>query len=185
MNFWIINFSLICWATLLNNRLYEPHKTYLSGSTILLHQGGPRKPQTLLSLLSRGWNPLLGPCSDLHLLPFQWQTYVNKIKVLLVFMFQICDTFQFVNILYAEYLHFNFRRLLSSVCRLQTPREIVMRDGVTKRVLWPKLRFGQNCVPAKRAAGMVWAIFVYSFWIVFSLIRKKGSISDTFCFPHA
>ena len=43
---------------------YEPHETYVSGFTFLLHQEGPKKPQSILSLLSRGWNSLPGACSD-------------------------------------------------------------------------------------------------------------------------
>ena len=32
-----------------------------------MHQKGPKKPQSILSLLSRGWNSLPGACSDLDL----------------------------------------------------------------------------------------------------------------------
>ena len=34
---------------------------------LLLHQEGPKKPQIIFSLLSRGWNSLPGACSDLDL----------------------------------------------------------------------------------------------------------------------
>ena len=63
--FLIINFYFIWWATLLkNSSSYEPHGTYVSGFTFLLHQGGPPK-KSFFSLSSRGWNSLPGACSDL------------------------------------------------------------------------------------------------------------------------
>ena len=65
--FWVVNFSFIWWATLLNNSSYEPHGTYVSGFTFLLQQEGPKKPQSFFSLLSQGWNSLPGACSDLDL----------------------------------------------------------------------------------------------------------------------
>ena len=40
--FWIINFSFIWWATLLNNSSYEPHGTYVLWSTFVLPQEGPK-----------------------------------------------------------------------------------------------------------------------------------------------
>ena len=40
--FWIVNFSFIWWATLPNNSSCEPHGTYVSGLTFLLHQEGPK-----------------------------------------------------------------------------------------------------------------------------------------------
>ena len=66
--FWTVNFSFIWWATLLKNSSYELHGTYVSGFTFLLHQEGPKKPQSFVSLLSWGWNSLPGACSDLDLL---------------------------------------------------------------------------------------------------------------------
>ena len=73
----IINFSFISWATLLTNSSYEPHGTFLLGSTFLLHQEGPKQPQPILSLSSRGWNPLPGACSDLDI-PKSTKTDENK-----------------------------------------------------------------------------------------------------------
>ena len=35
-------FSFIWWAILLTNSSYEPHGTYVSGFTFLLHQEGPK-----------------------------------------------------------------------------------------------------------------------------------------------
>ena len=48
---------------------YEPNESYLSGSTFLLHQWGPSKPQYFFFSLTfvTGWNQLLGACSDLDL----------------------------------------------------------------------------------------------------------------------
>ena len=65
--FWIINFSYFWWATLLTNTLYEPHGTFVPGFTLLLNQEGPKTPQSIWSLLSRGWNTLPGACSYLDL----------------------------------------------------------------------------------------------------------------------
>ena len=62
--FWINNFTFIWWATLLNNRSYEPHGTYVSGFTFLLHQEGPKNHNHFFTFV-RGWNSLPGPCSDL------------------------------------------------------------------------------------------------------------------------
>ena len=45
---------------------YLPHETYLSGSTFIWHQKGPRKSQSIFPLSSRGWNTLPGACSNLH-----------------------------------------------------------------------------------------------------------------------
>ena len=42
---WIISFSFIWWATLLNNSSYDPHGTYVLEFTFLLHQGGPKRPK--------------------------------------------------------------------------------------------------------------------------------------------
>ena len=78
----ISNFFLIAWATLLTLNSYEPHGTYLSGSTNLLHLEGPKKQQLNLSLLSRGWNPLLGACSDLDIKTRQ-KTCVNLFSTFL------------------------------------------------------------------------------------------------------
>ena len=58
------NLTLHCF-TLLNNSSYKPHGTYVSGFTFLLHQEGPKKPQSFFSLSSQGWNSLPGACSDL------------------------------------------------------------------------------------------------------------------------
>ena len=63
--FRMVSFFFIWWATWLNNSSYEPHGTYISGFTLLLHQEGPKKPQSFFSLSSRGWNSLPGACSDL------------------------------------------------------------------------------------------------------------------------
>ena len=41
--FFIGYFSLIWWATLLNNSYYEQHGTYVSRFTFLLHQESPKK----------------------------------------------------------------------------------------------------------------------------------------------
>ena len=40
--FWINNFSFIWWATLINNSSYEPHGTYVSGFTFVLHKKVPK-----------------------------------------------------------------------------------------------------------------------------------------------
>ena len=52
---------------MLNNSSYKPHGTYVSGFIFLLHQEGPKKPQSIFSLSSRGWNSLAGACSDLDI----------------------------------------------------------------------------------------------------------------------
>ena len=62
---WIVNFSFIWWASLLINSSYEPHGINVSGFTFILHQKDPKKPQSILSLSSWGWNSLPGACSDL------------------------------------------------------------------------------------------------------------------------
>jgi hypothetical protein len=52
---------------MLTNSLYEPHGTYVSGFTFLVHQKCPKKSHSIVSLSSRGWNSLPGACSDLDL----------------------------------------------------------------------------------------------------------------------
>ena len=54
-SFWFIHFSIIWWTTLLTNSSYQPHKTYISWSILLLHQGGTRKPQAVFHFCHRGW----------------------------------------------------------------------------------------------------------------------------------
>ena len=63
--FSIINFLFIWWAIFLTNFLYDPSGIYLSGSIFVLHQRGPKKPQSIWVFSSRGWNALPGACSDL------------------------------------------------------------------------------------------------------------------------
>ena len=46
---------------------YDPSGIYLSGPNFLLHQKGPKKQQSILSLSSQGWNSLPGACSDLDI----------------------------------------------------------------------------------------------------------------------
>ena len=52
---------------LLNNSSYEPHGTYVSGFTFLLHQEGPKNHYNFFSLSSQEWNSLPCACSDLDL----------------------------------------------------------------------------------------------------------------------
>ena len=65
--FWTLIFSFVWCATYLPNSLYGPHGTYISGSTFMLHQKGPRNSQSIFPLLSQGWNTLPGACSDLDI----------------------------------------------------------------------------------------------------------------------
>ena len=81
--FWIFNFSFVWWATMLTNSPYELHGTYLSGSTLLLHQEGPTNSQSIVPLLSRGWNPLPGTCSDLDLKKFKMLFLMMSFSILI------------------------------------------------------------------------------------------------------
>ena len=73
---------------MLNNSSCEPHGTYVSGFTFLLHQDGPKKPLSFFSLLSRGWNSIPGACSDLdlwrHAHTFRDSAYSYKIDYFIV-----------------------------------------------------------------------------------------------------
>ena len=51
----------------LHSSSYGPHRTYLSGSTFILHQKGRRKSQSIFPFSSRGWNTLPGASLDLDL----------------------------------------------------------------------------------------------------------------------
>ena len=66
----------------------DPSGIHLSGSNFLLHQKCPKKPQSVLSLASRGWNSLPGACSDLDLeeegkdynTSVECHTYTHRVK---------------------------------------------------------------------------------------------------------
>ena len=99
--FWIFNFSFVWWATFLTNSSYKPHGIYLSGSTFLLHQDGPKQSQSILSISSRGWNPLPGACSDLDVKkPVDFIAFKGQI-----FTIFVINTFEFnIIIIYFTFL---------------------------------------------------------------------------------
>ena len=68
-----------------HNSLYEPHGTYVSGFTFLLHQEGPKKKKWIFSLSWRGWNSLPGARPDLDVCS-KFQTYINCcLKTIFIF----------------------------------------------------------------------------------------------------
>ena len=78
------------------NFFYDPSGIHLSGSNFLLHQKGPKKPQSILVFSSRGWNTLPGACSDLDL---DYDMMVLDLpKVVLIFRWiELSDLLEFPN----------------------------------------------------------------------------------------
>ena len=68
-NLRLINNLFISRATFLINSWYEPHDTYFLDVTFYCTKEIQKTQQIFfLSLLSHGWNSLLGACSDLDLI---------------------------------------------------------------------------------------------------------------------